>query len=178
MAALGKAGAAGARETWLSRFLTASCAWAKRAEVQIPSGGTRGSSPSVTVNHGLTEGQNRAGTANSAAASAPVAISARWECLATQRVLAPTANPVAAAVQSGWRALLPSHARRLVPGVNGKSPWAGEATESARRTARRVGSRSLIAKQEHPAQERPHSEATSTPSRPAPAGAGRDGEVE
>src|SRR5207245_1012653 len=56
--------------------------------------------PSVTVNHGLTEGQNRAGTANSAAASAPVAISARWECLATQRVLAPTANPVAAAVQS------------------------------------------------------------------------------
>ena len=109
MAALGKAGAAGARETWLSRFLTASCAWAKRAEVQIPSGGTRGSSPSVTVNHGLTEGQNRAGTANSAAASAPVAISARWECLATQRVLAPTANPVAAAVQSGWRALLPSH---------------------------------------------------------------------
>src|SRR5438876_8343712 len=70
MAALGKAGAVGAQENWLSRFLTASCAWAKRAEVQIPSGGTRASSPSVTVNHGLTQGQNRAGTANSAAASA------------------------------------------------------------------------------------------------------------
>src|SRR5436309_731359 len=72
--------------------------------------GQRGSSPSVTVNHGLTEGPKPGWDCQFGGREcSPWQFRRDGECLATQRVLAPTANPVAAAVQSGWRALLPSH---------------------------------------------------------------------